>query len=179
MLDLFRRRLGSLVARVRMRGLRDPVISFRNAFAEARSVLLIMPFDPAPPPSLAAITDLLRGHLPQESITIVTAGHSFEVGRLLPRSTLIRFPESDLGTFFVPRAAALGAVTARQYDIAIDLNLDFVLPSGYIAKASGSRVRVGFARPDAERFFNVVIQRKTELPRDQVYDRLAQFLRKF
>jgi hypothetical protein len=69
-------------------------------------------------------------------------------------------------------------VKDRQYDVAVDLNLDFLLPSGYICKASTARIRVGFARPGADLFYNFQVKFEASSTA-AMYDRLASCLKMF
>ncbi len=179
MLDSVRRWLGTQTARYRFRAVRDPVLSFRGAFTAARSAIVVLPFDREQTPRLLELSEALKARFAQDHITIIAAEHHYDIGRLLPRSTVVRVPSRDLTSLYLPRKDVLAAVTARQYDIAIDLNLDFVTPSGYICRVSGARIRVGYARAGAEHFFNFIIKRKPGSGREGAYHRLAEFLRTF
>jgi ADP-heptose:LPS heptosyltransferase len=179
MLDSFRRWLGMQTARYRFRAVRDPILAFRSAFSAARSALIVLPFDGEPAPQLLDLAEALKTRFPQDRITIIAAEHQYDIGRLLPRSQVVRVPGRDLTSLFLPRADMTAAVTARQYDLAIDLNLDFVMPSGYICRVSGARIRMGYARAGAEHFFNFIIKRKPGMGRERAYHRLAEFLREF
>jgi ADP-heptose:LPS heptosyltransferase len=179
MLDSFRRWLGTQAARYRFRTLRDPILSFRSAFTSARSTLVILPFDGGPAPPLQELAEALKARFEQDHITVVAAEHHYDIGRLLPRSNVIRVPSRDLTPLVHPRTDAVTAVTARHYDLVIDLNLDFLMPSGYICRVSGARVRVGYDRAGADHFYNFIIKRKPGIGRERAYHRLAEFLRTF
>lgn len=179
MLDSFRRWIGVHAARYRFRTVRDPILSFRGGFAAARSALVVLPFDRDQPPQLLELAEALKGRFAQDSITIVAAEHQLDIGRLLPRSHVLRVPARDLTTLSLPRKDVIEAIAARQYDLAIDLNLDFVMPSAYICRVSGARIRVGYDRAGAEHFFNFIIRRKPGIARERAYHRLAEFLRTF
>ena len=179
MLESFRRWLGMQTARYHFRAVRDPILSFRAAFTAARSALIILPFDREPAPQLQDLANALKTRFAQDHITIVAPERQYDIGRLLPRSQVVRVPSRDLSSLFLPRKDVIAAVTARQYDLAIDLNLDFVMPSGYICRVSGARIRVGYDRAGAEHFFNFIIKRKAAMGRERAYYRLAEFLRTF
>ena len=179
MLESFRRWLGMQTTRYHFRAVRDPILSFRTAFTAARSALIVLPFDREPAPQLQDLADALKTHFAQDHITILAPERQYDIGRLLPRSQVVRVPARDLTSVFLPRKDTIAAVTARQYDIAIDLNLDFVMPSGYICRVSGARIRVGYDRAGAEHFFNFIIKRKPGIGRERAYHRLAEFLRTF
>ncbi|MCK5573254.1 MAG: hypothetical protein KAJ12_10855, partial [Bacteroidetes bacterium] len=98
---------------------------------------------------------------------------------LLPRSTVLRMVKDDIGFFFLPKKPFLDRLTIHDFDLAIDLNLDLVLPSGYICKESKARVRVGFSRHQSDVFYNFAIQPNPVLNRQEIYERLVQCLQMF
>lgn len=179
MVHTTRRWLGYWVAQFHFHRERSPVVAFTTAVSSAQSVLVVLPYDRQPSAPVQAFVDLLRERFQPENITVVLNEQQHEISRLLPRSHVLRITEADLTPLFLPRASAVQELRTRSHDIAIDLNLDFVIPSGYICRESGSRVRIGFARPRADLFFNFQVQRNSSLPRERVYERLAQCLQMF
>lgn len=179
MLTSFRRWLGTQSARYHFRALHDPVLAFRGSFTAARSALVVLPFDTQPTPQLEQLAESLKDRFAQNHIAIIAAEHQYDIGRLLPRSHVVRVPARDLTALFLPRKDLVAAVTARQYDLAIDLNLDFLMPSGYICRVSGARIRIGYQRAGAEHFYNFIIKRTPGIGRERAYHRLAEFLRTF
>ncbi len=122
---------------------------------------------------------MLKGKYKEENLTIVTGTQETFLAHVLPRTTILRIHQPDLGTFFLPGSALRSSLASHRYDIALDLNLDFVLPSAYICKESRARVRVGFLRKDADLFFNVQVRRNENLDVNSLYDRLAACLQMF
>jgi ADP-heptose:LPS heptosyltransferase len=179
MLDPFKRWLGIQVARHHFRTVRDPILSFRGAFVSAQSVLVVLPFDHNLMPRLQELTQALKDRFAQEQVTVVAAEYHYDIGRMLPRSTVVRVPERELTPLYLPGKDLIASVAARHFDLAIDLNLDFLMPSGYICRVSGARVRVGYDRSGAEDFFNTIIKRTPGIGRDRAYQKLAEFLRSF
>jgi len=84
-----------------------------------------------------------------------------------------------MSTWYLPPKKVIAQVAQRQYQLAVDLNLDNILPSGYICKASGARVRVGFASRYADVFYNFQVRLDPSSPRGHAYDRLMECLRMF
>lgn len=179
MLERPRRWIGYQGARLRFRRSRDPVIPFRGSVSSARRLLLVLPFDQLPLPPAQKLVAFLTSRFSQENITVVTGEQHFTFSRLLPRAHVERLTPEDCTMFFLPRAARLQEIFSRPFDLAIDLNLDFVVPSGYICRESKAPVRAGFARPRADVFFNLQVQRGADTTREQAFDRLAQCLQMF
>ena len=67
----------------------------------------------------------------------------------------------------------------NAFDAAIDLNLDFNLPSGYIGKECNARVRAGFAGPYADLFYNLQVRIDPSAGRERAYERFVQCLKMF
>lgn len=129
-------------------------------------------------PTLKVI-EMLKSQFREEDITIVTGGRGIEVVRLLPRGQFVHLLKTQVSYFYLPRADFINSLRQKRYDLAIDLNLDLVLPSGYICKVSGANVRVGFNQKHADVFYNFQIKTDPTLGRKLIYDRLVQCLQKF
>ncbi len=152
-------------------------MSFTGSLSSGQRVLVILPLSPSEPPA-NAILELFRTRYGEERLTLVADTADTRVGTLLPHSEIIRITGEEVTRLFHPKADVLKRITTRTYDAAIDLNLDFLLPSGYICKASNARVRVGFARPGADFFYNFQVQVEGHHI-DAVYDHLAACLKMF
>ena len=179
MLDDFRRFTGLQVARFRFRRSREKVISFTRSVSNARDVLVIMPLDRRQLLNTVFVIDLLRKRFREENVTFVTHEKNQELKKMMPRSQFVTLLASEATLFYLPRREALRRVQRRSYDLALDLNLDFLLPSAYICKASGARVRIGFARKRADTFFNFQVRTDPALSPQNLFDRLATCLQMF
>jgi ADP-heptose:LPS heptosyltransferase len=174
-----RRALGLQLTRFRLRHTTETVISFTNSFTSAERVLVILPFglDPALPG--APVFEMLSRRFSDVNITLVADEARTSLARFMPRSALVRVAPVDLTSLFLPRRELLTRITQRPYDVAIDLNLDLVLPSAYICRESNARVRVGVARDRADLFYNFQIQPNALLGRQRLYERLVTCLQMF
>jgi ADP-heptose:LPS heptosyltransferase len=167
-----------MTAQFRFRKDRDRVIRFTDALTSAHNALVIMPLNPANLLPTVSVFEMLKKKFQEEHLTVITGDHGLEVMRLLPRTQFIHILAAEVSMLNLPRKDIIERVQKRPYDLAIDLNLDLVLPSGYICKASGARVRVGFVRKRAEMFYNLLIQPDPTLGTKLVYDRLVQCLQR-
>ena len=177
--ESFRRSIGMRVTRFRFRKNRDEVISFSGVLSDAHRALLIMPLRHPEPLPVVTVIELLRKRFPEKGLTVVTWGPSLELMQMLPHSQFIRILETEITSFYLPRREILERIEKSAYDIAIDLNLDLVLPSGYICRESNARVRIGFAGSQSDLFYNFQIRRNPSAGRRDVYDRLAACLAMF
>ncbi len=174
-----RQSFGVLLARWHFRRSQDDVVSFTNAISSAHRVLLIMPLGSEDLLPTLQVLEMVKSQFKGEDITVVMGDRGVEAVRLLPHSRFIHLLKTQVSPFFLPRVDFVSSLTERRYDLAIDLNLDLVLPSGYICRVSGAKVRVGFSQDHADVFYNFQVKPDPTLGRKLIYDRLAQCLRKF
>lgn len=179
MFESIRRSLGRTGARFHFRSSRDTVLSFARAFRPDDRVLVLMPFSAPDDRATLPLLDALGARFRQERITILTVGPQTTIKGALPRAVVIRFTRKDLSAFFLPRPALLEDLRGRTFDATVDLNLDFNLPSGYIGKECKARIRVGFAGPSADLFYNLQVRVDPSATREHAYSRLAQCLQMF
>ena len=71
---------------------------------------------------------------------------------------IIAVAPTDINAWFLPRGELTRKVKKSTFDLAIDLNLGVALPSAYLCRASGARIRVGFKKRFADTFYNFQIQ---------------------
>jgi ADP-heptose:LPS heptosyltransferase len=171
--------LGDRLARFAFRSTQDAVIAFTDSVTSARSVLVIMPLDQGITPPGQPVLEYLERTYAQENVTLITHEADLALTRRLPRSTVIRMTASDITPVLLVRKEFLERVMVKPFDLALDLNLDFLLPSAYICKASKARVRVGFVRERSEGYYNFTVNANPSLRRDEVYGRLTRYLQMF
>jgi ADP-heptose:LPS heptosyltransferase len=177
MLESLRRSLGAWMSGWHFRRMRNTVISFADTMSTGERALLILPLTPTTQ-SPASVIELVRARFPDGHLTIVAEEHDTGAAVLLPRSTIVRMSPTAIDWLYRPSHAMLQQITRYQYDLAIDLNLDSLLPSAYICRESNARVRIGFARPGADMFYN--FQMQPDVSRSgALYDRLAECLKMF
>jgi ADP-heptose:LPS heptosyltransferase len=179
MLERPRTSLGMVGARFHFRRSREGILSFVDTLSSASSILLIMPLDGSPLYPVAPVLTMLRRRKSDEQITVVVASHSTEAFGALDRSPFIRILPGEINLFFLPRRDVLSRIQCKQYDLAIDLNLDFHLPSGYICRESKARIRVGFSGRHSDLFYNFQVQTSYAESRTLRYERFAHCLEMF
>jgi hypothetical protein len=179
MLEDLRHTAGYLISRRRFGRAPQKVISFSHAMSGARSAMLILPLDNTELTPISSVVMMVKRMFNDESVTVVATDHAIEVMRLLPRGRIAHFRREEINRFYLPRPGFDRSIAAHPPDVAIDLNLDFLLPSAYICRASGARIRVGFVRKNSELFYNFQVRPDLTLSRKMIYDRLASCLQRF
>lgn len=177
--ESLRHSVGIQLARWHFKNSRDEMLSFTTAVSGAERVLLVMPITSEDLSPTVHVIEMVKSRFKGENITVVFGASGIEAVRLLPRSQFLHLLQPQVSPFFIPRPDFIKSLNQRRYDLAIDLNLDFVLPSGYICKASGAKVRIGFCHSNADIFYNFQIKPDLTLARKAIYDRLVQCLRRF
>ena len=177
MLESVRRSLGAGMARWHFRRTHDTIISFTDLISTGTHALLILPLTPTAE-SPAPVIELVRSHFADDRVTIVAGEHDAGAAALLPRSTVVRMSPATTGWLFLPSREITQLLAERTYDVAIDLNLDSLLPSAYICRESNARVRIGFARKGAGLFYNFQMQ-PDAAHSGALYDRFAACLKMF
>ncbi len=177
MLESVRRSLGLRVARLTFRRRSDTIVSFTGSFSPGKRGLVILPLS-ATRHSVQPVLDFLRTSIGESRLTVVAAEHDTTPTTMLPRAEVVRISNAEISRLYLPIRPIIQRITARQYDVAVDLNLDFLLPSGYICRVSNARVRVGFCRHGADTFYNLQVQSDPAHPR-ALYDRFATCLQMF
>ncbi len=179
MIEQLRLKAGHLAAQYQFRRTTDRIVSFSGTLSASKSVMIVLPFGDNDPHSFRSVTDLLIERFEGQYITVVSSDHAVDMMRMLPRSTIIHYRPDELNVLNLPRKELYERIINRSIDLAIDLNLDFLLPPAYICKASGAKIRVGFQRQYAEQYFNFLVRPDMTLARKMIYSRLAHFLKKF
>jgi hypothetical protein len=171
--------IGFQIARYRFRKEPDTLQPLTNFFSNAGNVLIILPvgYDEA---NLAGdALEAQREKLSETHLSIIHNSTRHTSLAVFPKSEVIRLDPPDIDRFFLPRVSVINRLPKHQYDVAMDLNLDFVLHSAYICKASRARVRVGFSHPNADVFYNVQLQFNEPRTPDAVYNKFVKCLSMF
>ena len=176
MLNELRRSLGYRLARWQFRKQQNDVISFTDAVSSGHSVLLILPLT-TQTGLTGPLLEWLHTRYGEKKLTVVAAAPDNSAA-LFPGVKSSEFLMRKSPVSFIPPRPFSRVSGHGPYDIAIDLNLDFLLPSGYICRASNARVRVGFTRPGADLFYNFQVKGNGSNG-TALYDRLAACLKMF
>jgi hypothetical protein len=172
--------VGLQFAKFQFRSDFDTPQDLTNFFTGAKNVLVTMPrgYDNAVHAGNAL--HKYRDALNHLHLTIIHTGTRETNLSSFLHSQIIRITPADINRFSLPSRALMQRIFVRQYDVALDLNLDFVLHSAYICKASRAKVRVGFQRsPLADMFFNVKVELAERRAPQTMYERFAAALMMF
>ena len=171
--------MGLQMAKFRFRSDADEVQSMTEFFRSARNVLVTLPMRYEYAVLASDALREVRAKRDNLQLTVIhTSTRSTSLANF-PNCEVIRIEPSDITRFSLPKKSFLRRVLNRRYDVAIDVNLDFVLHTAYICRASRAYVRVGFSHETADAFFNVQLKFNKNQTPQVLYRQLASCLSMF
>lgn len=173
------RYVGFGIARFQFRSDIDTVQPLTKFFTGAQSALIMLPAGYEEANIAGDALHAFRNRLVHLNLTVVHTSTRATSLSDFPRSEVIRIGPSDINRLSLPTKGLLQRIIHRDYDAAVDLNLDFVLHTAYICKASRAKVRVGFVHPWSDTFFNVQFNLDKQRTPQVVYEKFAACLAMF
>ena len=172
-------RLGFLFAKLQFHGDVDQVQPLTEFIKGARNMLIILPLGYE---EAAVASDALFRtcrELSHVHLTVIHTGTRATSLTVFPKCEVIRIDPADINRFSLPTRSLMKRIFKHEYDVAMDLNLDFVLHTAYICKASRAKVRVGCTHAASDLFYNVQLNLNTHSPPQAVYQKVASCLAMF
>jgi len=179
MFEANRLKIGTLFARFHFRTARDPIVRFTEAITQARRPIVFLPESASEASSIEGVLKFLAQRFHTSKVTLVARKEGVSS---LPDhrgfSVLIFTPE-ELNALFLPRAELLRKMKKSTFDVALDLNIRFALPSSYLCRASAAPLRIGFVKPYADSFYNFQVQTGQSNNLTHVYSQLLKCIEMF
>jgi len=179
MFEDLRLKAGTWYARMHFRSAKDPILHFNDVLSSARNALILLPETTQGGAAVRIVVKQLRQKFQTGSITLVSPRWSAAPFAGDQGSTLVTYSAEDLTIWFVPRVELLRKVKKSTFDVAIDLNLGFSLPSAFLCRASQAPVRVSFTKPHADEFYNFQVKAAPALSLQQAYAMLIKCMEMF
>lgn len=148
-------------------------------FHSGKNFLIVLPSEYEEAAIAGNTLKKLFDALKKAHLTVIATGIRATALSDMKRSEIIRLDDVDINKLFLPRKNVLQRLHARSYDVAIDMNLDFVLHAAYICRESRAPIRVGVMHQNGERFFNVLLNLNRAAPSHVVYEKFVQQLEMF
>lgn len=179
MLENLRLRIGTSYARFHFRTGRDPIVRFTEAISQARRPFVLLPEIPGEASAVDGVLRFLAQRFHTSKVVLVARR---EIVSQLPDHrgfTLSTFGPDEINTWYLPRTDLLRKVKKSTFDVALDLNIRFALPSSFLCRASQAPLRIGFVKPYADSFYNFQIQTGLSNNPTQVYSQLLKCIEMF
>lgn len=171
---------GLQFARFQFRSDVDTPQEMTKFFTGSRHVLITLPLGYEQAAEAGKALRKFRDSLGHLQFTVIHTSTRATALTEFPHCTVIRIDPADITRFGLPGKPLLQRIFTKQYDVALDFNLDFVLHTAYICKASRAKVRVNFFDDvNADLFFNVRFKLGAKRSTQSVYDQCAACLSMF
>ena len=179
MLENLRLHIGTSYARFHFRTARDPIVRFTEAFSEARRPVVFLPELSAEASAVGDVLKFLGERFHTSKVVLV--GRKSVVPFLpdLRGFNVVTFTEDELSVWYVPRTDLLRKMKKSTFDVALDLNIRFALPSLFLCRASQAPLRIGFVKQHADNFYNFQVQTEPSNNLTQVYSQLLKCIEMF
>lgn len=158
MFEETRLKIGTSYARFHFHSAREPIVRFTEAITRARRPIVFLPEASSEAASIEGVLRFLSERFHTSKVSLVARK---EVISSLPEHrgfNILTFTPEELNAWFLPRGELLRKMKKSTFDVALDLNIRFALPSSYLCRASSAPLRIGFVKPNADSFYNFQIQ---------------------
>jgi ADP-heptose:LPS heptosyltransferase len=179
MLESWRLRLGTWYARFHFRRAGDPVVHFTQAVSESRRAIVLLPESVSELLSTGSVLGFLEDRFHTSKVVLVVKK---ELVSHVPEHrgfNLFTYGPEELNRWFVPRPELLRKMKKSTFDLALDLNQGFALPSSFLCRASQAPLRIGFVKPYADDFYNFQVRTTQVKDPSQAYSTLLKCIEMF
>jgi len=179
MLEALRFSVGLKYARFHFRKRRDAVMRFTEAVERSQRALVLLPETVTDSESMSSVVRYLYRRLGSGSVTVVgREEYTRSLHSTFSGKTISYTPE-EINGWFIPRSGLIRKMKSSTFDLALDLNVNLALPSAFICRESGAPLRVGFAKPEGDQFYNFVVQTRMTTNTPVAYKHLLKCLEMF
>lgn len=150
--------------------------NFSSIFAKTYSFLVLMPASESDFKFVFPVLEYLR----EQRKNIVVMTYDFRVSLLQPyfKTNAIEHGLRDETKLSLPSKKLLDKLSNMRFDVVIDTNREEILYYSYVAKSLNSQVKIGFARSDSDKYFNLQVINKQNDP-EASYKNLLDCLKMF
>jgi hypothetical protein len=179
MLEKLRLHIGTSYARFHFRTARDPIVRFTEAISQARRPIVFLPEISAEASVIEGVLKFLGQRFHTSKVVLVARKDVVPYLPDLRGFNVVTFGDEELSTWYVPRTDLLRKMKKSTFDLALDLNIRFALPSSFLCRASQAPLRIGFVKQYADSFYNFQVQTEPSNNLTQVYSQLLKCIEMF
>lgn len=155
MIELLKKKTAEFIVSGKLKHIKNQELSFSSALKKSFSYLVLMPADEKDYRESFHILDYLESQ--GKNLTILT--NDFRVN-LLPakfRNKAIGFTITEISKLNLPSHKLTERLREKLFDVVIDLNRQENLFYSYLTNIVKSKIRVGFKKRKADRFYNFLV----------------------
>jgi len=155
MIETLKKQAAKLMARRVLRPFRFQERNFSTVYERSFSFLIMMPLDER---DFRFATELLT-FLKNNKKTLFILTYDYRVSLLPPnlKTNVIEHGVNDLNKFQLPSKKLLNRLNDINFDVIIDMNRTELLFYNYITNSIKSSIKLGFARPNSDKYFNLQV----------------------
>jgi hypothetical protein len=156
---------------------RDNAVEYKSGLRKASRILLLLP--PAGLSSPEKTLGSLRNIFPHAQLTLLNAGNEIPAAKKQPDVPQTYLDLRKQTYWALSRSPALDALVRRRFDVFLDLDPAYSLLAVYLCQSMRAPIRIGFAKPQSEKFYNFQFHGKSGATEAQQTAGLLQFLKSF
>ena len=179
MFEGLRLKAGLVYTRFHFRKQAEQVIRWTGAVSGARRALLIMPESIQDATAVRSVAEYFAKRFSPGNLVVVARADVARQFTLDRGVQLITVAPADISTWYLPRRELTQKLKKSTFDIAIDMNLDVMLPSAFLCRASEARIRIGFDKQHADTFYNFQVRPNPATTFGAACNRLIDCLKMF
>jgi ADP-heptose:LPS heptosyltransferase len=179
MLEELRLHIGTSYARILFGTTRDPIVRFTEAISQARRPIVFLPEVSAEALVVEGVLKFLGQRFHTSRVMLVTRKDIVPYLPDLRGFNVLSFSQEELSAWYLPRTDLLRKMKKSTFDLALDLNIRFALPSSFLCRASQAPLRIGFVKQYADNFYNFQVQTEPSSNLTQVYSQLLKCIEMF
>ena len=136
----------------------DRIVHVNRVLDDAESVMVCFPDGFEEGMGACQVLPYIRQRFPHSKITVFVTRINLEKVRKSPDiDNFISLSDKDFNHTSLPTRDVINRVRWMGFDVAIDLNRHFHLPTAYLCYRSGAKLRIGLRDRDVAPFFNFEI----------------------
>ena len=162
-----------LISRVKKK---ESVVDFYAALTKARSMLIFMPENNDHFGAAKVLLKKIKTQLPGKTVVICTNHKEINLDRNSQVDGIIFVTPDDVNFLGLPRKKLTQKIQATDFDMILDLNVDFQPVSSYLSQKSNAPIKVCLYNHHKEPFYNLAFRTDQEAATEVKYDRLIDFL---
>lgn len=179
MLEQTRLHIGTSYARFHFRSERDPIVRFTEAISQARKPIVFLPENSTEASAVEGVLKFLGQRFHTSKVVLVARKNVISYLPDLRGFNVATFSEEELSAWYVPRTDLLRKMKKSTFDLALDLNIRFALPSSFLCRATQAPLRIGFVKQYADNFYNFQVHTEPSNNLTQVYSQLLKCIEMF
>ncbi len=155
---------------------RTDVVNFGSTLASAKSVLIIMPDNLEHFGIARNFIPEIKNNFSDAKLLFLTRENYHSLFEINQPHGIIFVADDDTNQLGLPKKKLQNKILATNFDIVIDLNVDFHLLSTYLCQISHAPLKICLDDQDREPFYNFCFRMNSQKNLEEKYQGLLKYL---